>query len=95
MARKYTKNRRKKQKTKKRNNIKLKIKNLAKLKNKVKTRKYKRIQYGCKNMKGGNAMIDITGKISDSIQNNFIQTQNTLGGHNGNEIYKGFIHYPN
>ncbi len=99
MARKYTKrskkNRRKKQQKKTGNNIRLKIKNLAKLKNKVKTRKYKRIQYGCKNMKGGNAMIDIPGNINNSIQNVVSETQNTLGGYSGNELYKGLTHYPN
>ena len=76
------------------NNIRLKIKNLAKLKNKVKTRKYKRIQYGCKNMKGGNAMLDITGNINNSIQNVMGGTQNTLGGHTGNELFKGLGSYP-
>jgi hypothetical protein len=89
-----TKRRKKRKQIKSGNNIRLKIKNLAKLKNKVKTRKYKRIQYGCKNMKGGNAMIDITGKISDSIQIGASGIQNTLGGHNGNELYKGLAFYP-
>jgi hypothetical protein len=76
------------------NNIRLKIKNLAKLKNKVKTRKYKRIQYGCKNMKGGNAMLDITGNISNSVENVIGGTQNTFGGHTGNELFKGVGSYP-
>ena len=76
------------------NNIRLKIKNLAKLKNKVKTRKYKRIQYGCKNMKGGNAMLDIPGSISNSVENAVANTQNTLGGYSGNELFKGVASYP-
>jgi hypothetical protein len=76
------------------NNIRLKIKNLAKLKNKVKTRKYKRIQYGCKNMKGGNAMLDITGNIGGSLENAVTNTQNTLGGYSGNELFKGLGSYP-
>ena len=96
MPRKSSTRRRGKRKQKKSgNNIRLKIKNLAKLKNKVKTRKYKRIQYGCKNMKGGNAMIDIPGNINNSIQNGASGIQNTLGGHSGNELYKGLTHYPN
>ena len=89
-----TRKRRKRKQKKTGNNIRLKIKNLAKLKNKVKTRKYKRIQYGCKNMKGGNAMLDITGNISNSIQNVMGGTQNTLGGHTGNELFKGMTSYP-
>jgi len=75
------------------NNIRLKIKNLAKLKNKVKTRKYKRIQYGCKNMKGGNAMLDITGNIGGSLENAVANTQNILGGYTDNS-FKGVGSYP-
>lgn len=90
-----TRRRRRKRKQKKTgNNIRLKIKNLAKLKNKIKTRKYKRIQYGCKNMKGGNAMLDITGNIGGSLENAVANTQNTLGGHTGNELFKGVGSYP-
>ena len=75
---------------KSRKHIKLIIKDLGK-----KTKKYKRIQYGCKNMKGGNAMIDIPGNINNSIQNGASGIQNTLGGRSGNELYKGLTHYPN
>ena len=85
---------RKRQIKKSNNNIRLKIKNLAKLKNKIKTRKYKRIQYGCKNMHGGNAMLDIPGNISNSVENVIGGTQNTLGGHSGNELFKGLASYP-
>ena len=76
------------------NNIRLKIKNLAKLKNKVKTRKYKRIQYGCKNMKGGDATVPIISNISNSIQNGASGIQNTLGGHTRNELFNGVGSYP-
>ena len=92
MPRKASTRRKKRRKTV--NNIRLKIKNLANIKNKLKTRKYKRIQYGCKNMKGGNAMIDITGNISNSVENVIGGTQNTLGGHSGNELFKGLASYP-
>ena len=96
MPRKSSTRRRKKRRkrVKSGNNIRLKIKNLAKLKNKVKTRKYKRIQYGCKNMKGGNAMLDIPGSISNSVENVGGVLQNTLGGHTGNELFKGLASYP-
>ena len=88
-----TKRRKKRKQIKSGNNIRLKIKNLAKLKNKVKTRKYKRIQYGCKNMKGGNAMLDITGNIGDSLENAVTNTQNILGGYTDNS-FKGVASYP-
>lgn len=91
MPRKSSTRRKKKRKTV--NNIRLKIKNLANIKNKLKTRKYKRIQYGCKNMKGGNAMIDITGNIGGSIGNTITNMQNTLGGHTDNS-FKGLASYP-
>lgn len=95
MPRKSSTRRRGKRKQKKSgNNIRLKIKNLAKLKNKVKTRKYKRIQYGCRRMIGGNAMLDIPGSISNSIENVGGGLQNTLGGHSGNELFKGLASYP-
>ena len=94
MPRKSSTRRRKRKQKKTGNNIRLKIKNLAKLKNKVKTRKYKRIQYGCKNMKGGNAMLDIPGSISNSVENVGGVLQNTLGGHTGNELFKGLASYP-
>ena len=45
-------------------------------------------------MKGGNAMLDITGSISNSIENVSGNLQNTLGGHNGNELFKGVASYP-
>ena len=93
MPRKSSTRRRKRKQKKTRNNIRLKIKNLAKLKNKVKTRKYKRIQYGCKNMKGGNAMLDITGNIGDSLENAVTNTQNILGGYTDNS-FKGVASYP-
>ena len=73
------------------NNIRLKIKNLAKLKNKVKTRKYKRIQYGCKNMKGGNATVPIN--IGGSISDFFNKQTNTLGGYTDN-TFGGLTQYP-
>jgi len=73
------------------NNIRLKIKNLAKLKNKVKTRKYKRIQYGCKNMKGGDATVPIN--IGVSISDFFNNQTNTLGGYTDNS-FKGVGSYP-
>ena len=92
MPKKSSTRRKKRRKTV--NNIRLKIKNLANIKNKLKTRKYKRIQYGCKNMKGGNAMIDIPGNISNSVENVIGGTQNTLGGHSGNELFKGLASYP-
>ena len=95
MPRKSLTRRRRKRKQKKTgNNIRLKIKNLAKLKNKVKTRKYKRIQYGCKNMKGGNAMLDLPANISNSLENIGGGLQNTLGGYTGNELFKGITSYP-
>ena len=93
MPRKSSTRRRRRKRVKSGNNIRLKIKNLAKLKNKVKTRKYKRIQYGCKNMKGGNAMLDITGNIGYSLENAATNTQNILGGYTDNS-FKGVASYP-
>ena len=87
---------RRKKKTKKivksKNNIKLKIKNLANIKKKVRTRKNKRIQYGCKNMKGGNAMLNLD--IGNNISHFIADKNNILGGHTGNELYKGLASYP-
>ena len=45
-------------------------------------------------MHGGNAMLDIPGNISNSVENVIGGTQNTLGGHSGNELFKGLASYP-
>ena len=81
MAKKYS-TRRKKSK----NNIRFKMKKLKTRKLKTGKYKKKRMQYGCKKMKGGNAMLDITGNIGGSVYNSFSHLNNTLGGHTNNSF---------
>lgn len=67
----------------KRNNIKIKIKNLGK----TKTRKNKNIQYGCsKNMKGGDATLNPISEVGAYIENSFSSLGSTLNGDINNNI---------
>ena len=67
----------------KRNNIKIRIKNLGK----TKTRKNKNIQYGCsKNMKGGDATLNPISEVGGYIENSFSSLGSTLNGDINNNI---------
>lgn len=70
----------------KRNNIKIRIKNLGKTK-KTKTRRNKNIQYGCsKNMKGGDATLNPISEVGGYIENSFSSLGSTLNGDINNNI---------
>ena len=73
---------RKHMKSRKQNkNIKLIIKDLGK-----KTKKYKRIQYGCKKlMSGGGPLFQPFTYVSRSIENGINNTYDTMYGYNGPE----------
>tara|TARA_B100001093_G_C26795747_1_gene1000997 strand:+ start:262 stop:585 length:324 start_codon:yes stop_codon:yes gene_type:complete len=68
------------QRKKKQRNIKLIIKDLGK-----KTKKYKRIQYGCKSMKGGGPLFQPFTYLSRTIENNFNSINNTIQGNDTQE----------
>ena len=80
---KKTKKQRKQRKQtiqKKQRNIKLIIKDLGK-----KTKKYKRIQYGCKYMKGGGPLFQPFTFIGRTIENTFNNINNTIQGNDTQE----------
>ena len=87
------KTRRKQNKIKfiKRNNIKLKIKNLGKTK-----RRNKKIQYGCsvKNMKGGDATLNPFTEVKNIIDYNVGSLGGTLYGENTNNLFNNYNDYP-
>ena len=60
-----------------RNNIRIKIKNLGRTK-----RKYNKIQYGCsiKNMKGGDATLNPLTSVTDYIEDSIESVNETLNG---------------
>lgn len=74
---KKTKKRKQKKQTmqEKKRNIKLIIKDLGK-----KTKKYKRVQYGCKSMKGGGPLFQPFTFITRTIDNVINNTNNTIQG---------------
>jgi hypothetical protein len=65
---------------KSRKHIKLIIKDLGK-----KTKKYKRIQYGCKSMKGGGPIFQPFTYINRTIENGINNTYNTMYGNDSQE----------
>ena len=84
---KYKKTRRKK------NNIKIKIKNLGKTK-----RRNKKIQYGCSanksNMKGGDATLNPLTEVENKFSNTIGSLGGTLYGENTNNLFTNYNDYP-
>ena len=93
LLRRNKKTRRKQNKIKfiKRNNIKIKIKNLGKTK-----RKHKKIQYGCsvKNMKGGDATLNLFSEVKENVNNSIGSLGGTLYGENTNNLFTNYNDYP-
>lgn len=75
----------------KKNNIKLKIKNLGKTK-----RRNKKIQYGCsvKNMKGGDATLNPFTEVRNNLEYSFESLGGTLHGENTNNLFTNYNNYP-
>ena len=68
------------QRKKKQRNIKLIIKDLGK-----KTKKYKRIQYGCKSMKGGGPIFQPLTFLGRSFETTVNSINNTIQGNDTQE----------
>ena len=79
-SKKHVKSRKHIKSRKQKRNIKLIIKDLGK-----KTKKYKRIQYGCKSMKGGGPIFQPFTYIGRTIENGINNTYNTVYGNDTQE----------